>query len=157
MANITLTYKGLTAIIGSITIDDSLTLGDLIVAIAADEGLPTDYYAISVEGNPSVNDTDYDDSTVTIGGSLPAGAGITSADKIICTPRQIGDKERRQIQKLEIAKKKREGGLADDSSQDAYYRQRNDYDRDLLPAKYSGNSVVDNPNVGGLQLGRPWF
>jgi hypothetical protein len=157
MANITVTYKGLTAILGSVTIDDTLTLGALIVAIAADEGLPTDYYAISIEGNPSVNDTVYDDSTVTIGGSLPAGAGITGADRIVCTPRQIGDKERRQIQKLEIAKKKREGGLADDSTQDVYYRQRNAYDRDLLPTKYSGNAVVDNANPGGLQLGRPWF
>ena len=157
MANITLSYKGLTAILGTITVDDTQTLGAMIVAIATDEGLPTDYYAISVEGNPAVNDTVYDESTVTIGGSLPAGAGITSADRIICTPRQIGTRERRQIQKLEIAKKKREGGLADDSTQDVYYRQRNDYNRDLLPTKYSGNSVVDNANLGGLQLGRPWF
>lgn len=157
MANITVTYKGLTAILGTVTIDDTLTLGALIVAIAADEGLPTDYYAISVEGNPSVNDTVYDDSTVTIGGTPPTGAGITASTRIICTPRQLGTKERRQIQKLEIAKKKREGGLADDSTQDAYYRQRNDYNRDLLPTKYSGNTVVDNANPGGLQLGRPWF
>jgi len=157
MANITLSYKGLTGILGSVTVDDSLTLGALITAIAVDEGLPTDYYAISVDGDPAVNDTVYDDSTVTIGGSLPTGAGITSADRIICTPRQIGTRERRQIQKLEIAKKKREGGLADDSTQDTYYRQRNSYNRDLLPTKYTGNAVTDNPNLGGLQLGRPWF
>jgi len=27
----------------------------------------------------------------------------------------------------------------------------------LLPTKYVGNVVVDNPNVGGLQPGRPWI
>jgi hypothetical protein len=25
-----------------------------------------------------------------------------------------------------------------------------------LPTKYSGNALVDNANVGGLVLGRPW-
>ena len=25
-----------------------------------------------------------------------------------------------------------------------------------LPPKYSGNALVDNANVGGLVLGRPW-
>lgn len=152
-------YKGLTGILGTATIadPDSETIGDLIVAIAADEGLPTDYYAISVEGDPAKNDTVYDDSSIVIGGTAPTGAEITVADRIICTPRQTGTKERRQIQKLEIAKKKREGGLLADSTQGDYYRQRNSYDRDLLPTKYTGNSVTDNPNPGGLQLGRPWF
>lgn len=156
MANITVEFKGLTAILGEVTIDDALTLGALIEAIATEEGLPTDYYAISVEGNPSVNDTVYDDSTVTIGGTLPTGAGITADTRIICTPRQQGTKERRQIQKLEIAQRKRTGGLAGDSTQGDYYRPRNTYDRDKLPTKYTGNDVTDNANVGGLQQGRPW-
>jgi hypothetical protein len=30
-------------------------------------------------------------------------------------------------------------------------------DLDLLPTKYSGNDIIDNPNTGGLQLGRPWI
>jgi hypothetical protein len=25
-----------------------------------------------------------------------------------------------------------------------------------LPTKYSGNTIVDNANAGGLRLGRPW-
>ena len=156
MANITVEFKGLTAILGQVTVDDTLTLGALIEAIATEEGLPTDYYAISVEDNPSINDTNYDDSTVTIGGSLPTGAGITADTRIICTPRQQGTKERRQIQKLEIAQRKRTGGLAGDSTQGDYYRQLNTYDRDRLPTKYTGNDVTDNANVGGLQQGRPW-
>ena len=30
------------------------------------------------------------------------------------------------------------------------------YDITQLPTQYSGNNVVDNPNVGGLVQGRPW-
>lgn len=156
MANITIEFKGLTAILGEVTVDDTLTLGALIEAIATEEGLQTDYYAISVENNPAVNDTIYDDSTVTIGGTLPTGAGITANTRIICTPRQDGTKERRQIQKLDIAQRKRTGGLAGDSTQGDYYRPRNTYDRDRLPTKYTGNDVTDNANLGGLQPGRPW-
>lgn len=156
MANITIEFKGLTAILGEVTVDDTLTLGALIEAIATEEGLQTDYYAISVENNPAVNDTIYDDSTVTIGGTLPTGAGITANTRIICTPRQDGTKERRQIQKLDIAQRKRTGGLAGDSTQGDYYRPLNTYDRDKLPTKYTGNDVTDNANVGGLQQGRPW-
>ncbi len=30
------------------------------------------------------------------------------------------------------------------------------YDITQLPTQYSGDTVVDNPNVGGLVTGRPW-
>ena len=49
-------------------------------------------------------------------------------------------KEQRQIAKLELAAAKR----------------GQSYDRDLLPTKYVGNDVVNNPNPGGLQPQRPW-
>jgi hypothetical protein len=49
-------------------------------------------------------------------------------------------KEERQIAKLELAAAKRSES----------------YDRDLLPTKYDGNNVIDNPNPGGLQPHRPW-
>lgn len=34
--------------------------------------------------------------------------------------------------------------------------RRNTLDINKLPTKYSGNNVVDNPNLGGLITGRPW-
>ena len=34
---------------------------------------------------------------------------------------------------------------------------RHYYDITQLPTQYSGNSIVDNPNVGGLVEGRPWL
>ena len=33
---------------------------------------------------------------------------------------------------------------------------RASYDITELPTQYDDNVVVDNPNVGGLQPGRPW-
>lgn len=149
----TLTYKGLTGIRDDVTIDlATATLDDLITAIAADEGLPTDYYNISIYENPSVNSIALGDSSTTC-----AAAGIVDGDLILCTPEQSGSRERRQIQKLEIAQLKRRGTPGDDSSVTVgYYRLGNTYDRDKLPTKYSENTVVDNPNIGGLEQGRPW-
>jgi hypothetical protein len=31
------------------------------------------------------------------------------------------------------------------------------YDITELPTQYDDNAVVDNPNVGGLVVGRPWI
>jgi hypothetical protein len=58
-------------------------------------------------------------------------------------------KEARQLAKLQLAETKRQ-------TTGAGYRDLRYYDLDLLPTKYSGNNVVDNPNIGGLQQGRPW-
>ena len=150
----TVYYKGLTGIRDEVIIADlsTVTLDDLITLIAADEGLPTDYYNISVEGNPSINSIALGDSSTTC-----SAAGIVDGNLIICTTEQSGSRERRQIQKLEIAQLKRRGTPGDDSSVTVgYYRSKNTYDRNKLPTKYSTNSVVDNPNVGGLLPSRPW-
>lgn len=52
----------------------------------------------------------------------------------------LGTKELKQVAKLDLAAAKR--GEA--------------YDINQLPTKYSDNTVVDNPNTGGLVDGRPW-
>lgn len=65
----------------------------------------------------------------------------------------LSTKELRQIAKLNLAQTKRQAG--GDTSAPAY-RPLNIYDINLLPTKYVGNTVVDNPNPGGLQPGRPW-
>ena len=154
MANIT--YKGLTGIEGTVTVTlGTDTFDTLIAAIAADEGLPTDYYHVALERDPSKNDLFFADSSTPL--TLDdVDIAMVDGDTVICTPNQSGTKEDRQIQKLEIAQQKRTGGLAGDSTQGNYYRELNTYDRDRLPTKYVGNESVDNPNVGGLQSGRPW-
>jgi len=154
------TFKGITGVYGTATVadPDTNTLGDLIVAIATAEGLPADYYAISVEGNPAINDTVLDDSSTTV-----TVSGITVSDRIICTTRQQGTKERRQIQKLEIAQLKRKGTFRDtgtytDPEDTPYFRSNNTYDATSLPDTYNGNlpGPDDNPNTGGLIQKRPW-
>jgi len=53
----------------------------------------------------------------------------------------LATKELRQIAKLDLAAAKR----------------NQSYNIDLLTTKYDGNDVINNPNVGGLQPGRPWI
>jgi len=137
----TINYWGLSGIKDSVTVALTVTIDDLITAIAADEGLSTQYYTISLLNNPSVNDLIYGDSSSTL-----ADLGIVDGDTVLCTTNQSGSKQDRQIQKLEIAAVARaaDGNL------------RTTYDITELPTRYSGNEVIDNPNVGGLVAGRPW-
>lgn len=55
-------------------------------------------------------------------------------------------KEQRLIAKLELAQGKR---LLQNNPKPYY-------DINLLPTKYSENNVVNNPNIDGLIIGRPW-
>lgn len=76
----------------------------------------------------------------------------------------LSTKEAKQAAKLAIAEAKRQGKtVAKDGtisgsldSTKPYYRTNNVLDITELPTVYSGNTVVDNANVGGLQPGRPW-
>ena len=137
----TINYWGLSGVKGSVTVNLTITIDDLITAIAADESLPADYYKISVLNNPSISDTTYGDSSSTL-----TQIGIVDSDTILSTPNQVGTKEDRQIQKLEIAKAAR---TADGNA-------RSTYTITDLPTKYTGNAVTDNANSGGLVAGRPW-
>lgn len=139
----TINYWGLTGVKASVTVALTVTIDQLISAIAADEGLPTDYYKISLLDNPAINDTIYGDSSTPIN---DPSVNMVDGDTILCTPNQVGTKEDRQIQKLDIAAATR---AADGNP-------RATYDITQLPTKYTGNNVTDNPNVGGLVDGRPW-
>jgi hypothetical protein len=55
-------------------------------------------------------------------------------------------KQLKQIAKLNLAGAKRE----------SMGNPRSTYDIDRLPTKYSGNSLVNTPNAGGLLQSRPW-
>ena len=77
---------------------------------------------------------------------------------------ELATKQLKQEAKLAIAEAKRQGKVvADDGTitgtvdpTKPYYRTLNVLDIDLLPTKYTNNTVTDNPNVGGLVEGRPW-
>lgn len=59
---------------------------------------------------------------------------------------KLATKELRQKAKLDLAAAKR---AADGNP-------RATYDITQLPAQYDDDAVVDNPNTGGLVIGRPW-
>lgn len=58
----------------------------------------------------------------------------------------LATKELRHKAKLALA--------AEDRAGDG--NPRATYDITQLPTQYSGDTVVDNPNTGGLVQGRPW-
>ena len=58
----------------------------------------------------------------------------------------LANKQLRQVAKLDLAAAKR---TADGNPRDVY-------DITELPTQYDDDSVTDNPNSGGLLLGRPW-
>lgn len=76
----------------------------------------------------------------------------------------LATRQARLEAKLNLAQAKRKGkvvaangtisGSIDPTKQ--YYRALNTVDINLLPTKYSGNTLVDNPNLLGLLLSRPW-
>lgn len=59
----------------------------------------------------------------------------------------LATKELKQKAKLDLAAAKRATNG----------NSRATYDLTLMPTQYSGNTVVDNPNAGGLVTGRPWI
>jgi hypothetical protein len=140
----TINYWGLSGVKDSVTVTlSTATFDTLIAAIAAEEGLPTDYYTVTLLRNPSIGDIVYGDSSTFLD---DASIGMIDGDTVLCTPNQYGSKEERQVQKLNIAA----------SARTADGNARTFYTITDLPTKYTGNAVTDNPNVGGLVDGRPW-
>jgi hypothetical protein len=58
----------------------------------------------------------------------------------------LSTKQARQAAKLDLA--------ATDRA--AVGNPRATYDITQLPTQYDDNAIIDNPNVGGLVVGRPW-
>jgi hypothetical protein len=136
----TINYWGLSKK-GSVTVNLTVTIDQLITAIATDEGLATEHYTVSSLADPSKSSLTFGDSSTTL-----TQLGLVDGGTVLCTTNQTGSKQERQIQKLDIAAAKR---AADGNA-------RSVYDISELPTKYSGNTVVDNINNGGLVNGRPW-
>ena len=135
----TINYFGLTKK-STVTVALTVTIDQLIAAIASDEVLATEYYTISKLSDPSINSLTYGDSSTTL-----TAMGIIDGDVILCTTNQYGTKQERQVAKLAIAGKKRE-----------LTSRTYTLTIDNLPTKYTDNNVTDNANTGGLVAGRPW-
>jgi len=154
MANIDLTYKGLTGKRGTITIDNGQTVLQLLNAILADEdptvGVLTNAdYDIAVERDTSITDGNNGSDTLLV-------AGVVDGDNIICIDEPTGTKEVRQNRKLRIASVKR---LADSVANiGSGANDRYTLNTAQIPNPYEGNAynADDDENTGSLVVGRPW-
>jgi hypothetical protein len=135
----TINYYGLTKK-GSVTVALTVTIDQLIAAIATDEVLSTEYYTVSAMNDFSKSSLTYGDSSTTL-----TQLGLADGGTVLCTTNQTGSKEERQVSKLAIAGKKR-----------SLTSRTSTLTINNLPTKYTGNDVTDNANVGGLVAGRPW-
>jgi len=131
----------------STTATTATTVAQLKTLVNAIEGVSTsimEFYTV----NPSTT------ATVLVSGTL-GSYGITTATTIyssnIISTLELGgggaDKETRQKAKLDLAAIKRaaDGNL------------RATYDITQLPTQYNGGDIINNPNTGGLVVGRPWI
>jgi hypothetical protein len=135
----TINYFGLTKK-GTVTVAMTITIDQLIAAIATDEVLSTEYYTVSAMNDFSKSSLTYGDSSTTL-----TQLGLVDGGTVLCTTNQFGSKEERQVAKLAIAGKKR-----------SLTSRTSTLTINNLPTKYTGNDVTDNANVGGLVAGRPW-
>ena len=182
MAAINVPVKGLTGLITILVQDDGDSLNDVLTDAITAEGLAPQYY----ENMALVRDTSIDTATdgadtllsidfvgATGANSYAAGAivsetfdngtqtTIPATDIFIIKPAQafwdVGatDRQFNQVERLNTAQLKRQGGPTALTTE-PFYRTRNTYDITSLPTQYNGNTVVVNPNLNGLLLGRPW-
>ena len=135
----TINYFGLTKK-GTVTVNLTVTIDQLITAIASDEVLSTEYYTVSAMNDFSKSSLTYGDSSTTL-----TQLGLVDGGTVLCTTNQSGSRQDRQVAKLAIAGKKR-----------SLSGRTSTLTIDNLPTKYTVNAVTDNANVGGLVAGRPW-
>ncbi len=144
------TYYGLLRTPTTLNIGtETATFNAYIEVIRLAEDLPSTYYYLSLERDSRFNSADYptdffNDIETALGITLVAG------DTFIARPLDEGlTKQERQVMKLDISAKKR--------TRDG--NPRATYDITQLPDTYNGNvpGADDNPNTGGLVVGRPWI
>ena len=137
MANITISVQSLlnTAVYDSITIDNGQTINQLKTALQGSNSVDPAWYDV-VQNEEILSGTA---TLVSLG--IVTGTQLRTHNKIS----RLTTREDRQIAKLDLASLDRAAsGLP------------STYDLTELPTYYSGDTVVDNPNPGGLIEGRPW-
>lgn len=137
MANITITVQSLlnTAVYDSYTIADTSTITQLKAAIQTAKSVDPAWFDIVL------NESVLSGSSTLASLSIVTGTVLRTHNKIS----RLATRELRQKAKLDLAALDR-----------ATSSRPSTYDITELPTQYSGDTVVDNANSGGLLLGRPW-
>ena len=138
MATINITVQSLinASVYDSYTIDNGQTVNQLKTAVNTARGFDSAWYDI-VQNGSVVSGT----ATLSSLG-ITSGTALRTHNKIA----RLATRQLRQEAKLALASLDR---IASGET-------RTILSIDDLPTKYSGDTIVDNPNVGGLVLGRPW-
>jgi molybdopterin-guanine dinucleotide biosynthesis protein A len=139
MATVTVNVQSLlnAASYESYTLDDSSSIGTLAGLHAAREGTNTTWFVVC-SGAEVFTGTELLSEIIPQLGTVFQTGNRTD---------RLATREQRQVAKLTLSSLRRAQRM------DA----RQFYDLDLLPTKYSDDTVIDNPNADGLQLGRPWI
>lgn len=137
MASITITVQSLlnTAVYDSYTIDNAQTVAQLKTAINTAKSFNSSWYDIVL------NETILADASTLASLGIITGTALRTHNKI----NRLATRQLRQEAKLALA-------TLDRSASSKTYTLT----IDNLPTKYSGDTIVDNPNTGGLVVGRPW-
>ncbi len=138
MASITIGVQSMlnTAVYDSYTLADTATVSTLKNYIYANTSVVASWYSLYFNGTELAN------------ASTLSSYGITSNTQIRSANRiaDLATRQARQEAKLALA------GLDRTASGET----RTTLTINDLPTKYSGNTLVDNANSGGLVIGRPW-
>ena len=113
------------------------TVNDLKAQIVAADGVDADWFDLVLN------------EQVLTGTDTLSAAGVADGDRLRTANKidQLATKELRQKSKLDLAAVKR---AADGNA-------RATYDITLLPTQYNDDDIINNPNAGGLFVGRPWI
>ena len=145
MANITITVQSIlnSATFNSYTVDNGITVNTLASNIATAVGINASWFTLRLGITQLVG-------TATLAASAVITGSVLNTNNRIA---HLATRQDRQTAKLTLARIRRQAG---GNTAAPYYRARNVLDITKLPTQYSGNTIVDNSNTGGLILGRPW-
>jgi len=145
MATITITVQSIlnSATFDSYTVDNGITVNTLASDIATAVGIDASWFTLRLGITHLVG-------TATLAASAVINGSVLHTNNRIA---HLATRQDRQTAKLILAQIRRQAG---GNTAAPYYRAHNVYDITELPTQYSGNTIVDNPNNGGLILGRPW-
>lgn len=145
MASITITVQSLlnAATFNTYTVDDSVTVSSLKTTVATADSTDAAWFNLALN-HQVLADAD----TLALSGVVD-GSTLSMCNRI----GHLSTRQDRQEAKLALAEVRRQAG---GNVSATYYRPLNTANIDLLPTKWSGNTLVDNPNPGGAIPGRPW-
>jgi hypothetical protein len=137
MATINITVQSLlnTAVYDSYTIDNGQTVTQLKTAINTAHGFDSTWYDL------------VQNESVLAGASTLVSLGIVTSTQL---------RTHNKISRLATRQLRQEAKLALATLDRTESSKRYTLTINNLPTKYSGDTIVDNPNTGGLVEGRPW-